>query len=36
MDEFTKELIYLIIGATLGGIIAWKIALLQIAKSKNQ
>jgi len=36
MGEYTKELIYLIIGATLGGIIAWKIALLQIADSKNQ
>ena len=36
MDEFTKQLLYLIVGAILGGIVAWKIALLQIAESKNQ
>lgn len=36
MDEFTKELIYLLIGATIGGIITWKIALLRISESKKQ
>ncbi len=36
MNEIIKELIVLIIGATIGGVVAWKIAKFQISESKKQ